>query len=737
MEKEWAFNKIEALFLINGGSRTRNKKLITKYFATAIVAILLFTAIPVIVGNTETQNAGYIVIENSINSELKDARNTDIENPENFEFKNEENHEIEDTGNEEAMAISYGSAMPLPLGSGISIWEAHAKGYAHITSSSDSISYIISNSGSIDIVVDEYAMIMSPNPYENGPEDPSGHRWAQDGVFTNGTITPGNSLTYNYGDYVVGGSLPYPPWWCIEDSELTAPNVIVTLTGEILPFDLWNTVNNPDDTQVWFDRGDMKTLTSATQGGIWGYLRDNPAIVVGKTPMWKSIPNLPTEVEIKIAATSIGFQNASYVVVKDKLPSGYQYVSGSASPAPNSITSNPDGSTDLTWNLGGMRCAIQTPDSEPTDYVHAFITYKMVTPELDPDSRYFLPRAQVDKNNDGAIDAHSEEPLLETYFLNRPPVAVPNNPTIDEGQTASLDGTQSYDLDDKYGDCIVSYEWDLDNDGVIDSTGQSASIEYGDDGVFPFILTVTDSYGDQGSTMGNITVLNVAPTVQITAQCQPVEVGIRVAGSKWSNVNLTLYEDDDPIGFIEVERWPGDPDNNPSYGNPTLPFLFNRTRIYKAVVTYDPYPDKGDKIKGDQPNNGKDKKDNAGNPVWIVLTTEDGTTTQIHHTFNTEQSKIKDSDHWNHVEPWEVELNGYLAGLSVTLEAIAYDPGADDLSFNWEFDDGTIITNDYPNSGGVYPVTATDTVVYSGPASGVTLTVSDDDLGSVKEIYSL
>jgi len=89
------------------------------------------------------------------------------------------------------------------------------------------------------------------------------------------------------------------------------------------------------------------------------------------------------------------------------------------------------------------------------------------------------------------------------------------------------------------------------------------------------------------------------------------------------------------------------------------------------------------------------------------------------------------------VEPWEVELNGYLAGFSVTLEAIAYDPGADDLSFNWEFDDGTIITNDYPNSGGVYPVTVTDTVVYTGPASGVTLTVSDDDLGSVKESYSL
>jgi uncharacterized repeat protein (TIGR01451 family) len=686
----------------------QNKGLITTSFTMAIVTLMIFSAIAINAGNggiPTAKNIGIIIAGN----------------PENVP-----------TANAETASTS--------LPSGISIWEAYAKGYASIASGAYGDTYIITNTGAVNVIVDEYAMIMSPNPYESGSENPTGIKWAQDGVFTNGTITSASSLTYNYGDKVVGAlqpKLPPPPWWCTEDSELTAPNVQISLTGEIIPFDLWDGINNPNGTLIEFDRGDVKTKTSVTQAGIWRYLRDNAAPVIGKTPMWKLIPNLPTEIDISLAVTNIGFQAASSVIVKDTLPSGYKFKSGSANPSTSSITTNPDGSTELTWTLGSLRGAIQTNDTDPTDYAHIYITYTLETPELVPDSRYFLPRAKVDKNDDTKMDAHSEEPLLETYFVNRPPVPRGNNPIIDEGQTASLEGTQSYDPDETYGDYIVSYEWDLDNDGTVDATGQNASKEYGDNGIFPVTLTVTDSYGAQTSTMVNITVLNVAPTIYITAESQFVEVSLRVAGSKWSNVEMTLYEDDNQIGYIEVERWPGSPKNNPTYGNLPSPILFNRTKIYKAIVTYDPYPDNGDKIKGDQPNNGKDKKDNAGNPVWIVLTSENGTTTKIHHTFNTEQSKIKKSKHWNHIEPWEVELNKYMPGLKITLDAIAYDPGADDLNCFWEFDDGTTIIHDYPNSGGVYPVNVIDTVDYNGPASSVKLTVTDDDGGVVTETLSL
>jgi hypothetical protein len=271
----------------------------------------------------------------------------------------------------------------------------------------------------------------------------------------------------------------------------------------------------------------------------------------------------------------------------------------------------------------------------------------------------------------------------------------------------------------------------------MDVSGEIATMTCGDDGVFPVSLTVTDSYGAMSTGYANVTVYNVAPSVTVDINYQVTDVSIRVAGSKWSNVELTLYEDDSSIGFIEVERWPGSPEDNPTYGGPTIPVIFESGRTYKAVLTYDPYPDSGDKIEGDQPNNGKDKKDNAGNPVWIILTSEDGTQTKIHHTFNTQQSKIRDSDHPNHVEPWEVELNGYLGNVTVALSAFAMDPGADDLFFTWELDDGTLKQTLYPNPGGIYPFGATDVLDYSGSASKVTVTCEDDDGGVWADTYYL
>jgi uncharacterized repeat protein (TIGR01451 family) len=453
--------------------------------------------------------------------------------------------------------------------------------------------------------------------------------------------------------------------------------------------------------------------------------------------MWKLIPNIPSEVEINLAVTNIGFQVATDVVVYDTLPIGFTLKPGSATPSPSSVTPLPDGSTRLEWELGSMRAAIQTADNHPTDYEHRFITYTLNTPWLAPDIRYFLPRVEVDKDDNGILDTHSEIPLLETYLVNSPPVAVADPVTVNEGQTATLDGSASFDPDEPYGDYIASYEWDLDNDGTFDATGQYAYIVCPDNGFHPVTLKVTDSYGASDSVDTSVTALNVAPSVSVDIDYQSVEVSLRVAGSKWSNVMMTLYEDDSAIGFIEVERWPGNPDNNPSYGGPTIPIIYNSARTYKAVVTYDPYPDSGDEIKGDQPNNGKDKKDNAGNPVWVVLTTENGTETKIHHTFNTQQSKIRNSTHPNHVEPWEVELNGYIANVSMQFTGMATDPGADDLTFIWEFNDGTVISNHYPNPGGVYPISATDHVDYSGTASKVTVICEDDDGGEWESTLSL
>ncbi len=608
--------------------------------------------------------------------------------------------------------LSAPTPSPLTPPSSIKLWEAHAKGFAPIASSSYANSYIISNTGTIDFVIDEFAVIMSPNPYEGGPENPTGDRWAQDGALTNGSVTSGSYIEYNYGDYVVGGSKSPPPWWCTEDSEFTAPNVDISLTGEILPFDLWDYVNNPDGTQVYYDRHGRLAMISLTQANIWNYLRDNAAPVIGKTPMWKSIPNLPTEVDISIAVTNIGFKGASNVVVKDKLPSDYQYKSGSASPSPASIIVNPDNSTDLTWNLGSMRGAIQTDDRDPTDYAHAFITYTFKTPELFPDDRIFLPRALVDKNNDGAMDAHSEEPLLETYFVNRDPVAIAEDIKILEGETANLNGSSSYDPDEPYGDSIVSYEWDLDGDGNPDKYGPLVSQEYGDDGIYAITLTVTDSHGASSSTTVTVTVYNVAPTI-----VPLLDTTINEGNAAIFDASATDPGSDDLTFTWEFELGPtitnvyyndgSGPDPDPSPGG-TYPFSIKDT----VEHTYS--------------DDGK---------YTITLTVEDDDGNSTSSTANVTV---------NNVAPTVtlfIPSSGD-EGFSINFSADATDPGSDDLTFEWQFSYGPTITNIYYNDGvgpdaikspwGVYPFNASDVVTHTYGDDydyTINLVVTDDDGG--------
>ncbi|UCE39692.1 MAG: PKD domain-containing protein, partial [Thermoplasmata archaeon] len=82
-----------------------------------------------------------------------------------------------------------------------------------------------------------------------------------------------------------------------------------------------------------------------------------------------------------------------------------------------------------------------------------------------------------------------------------------------------------------------------------------------------------------------------------------------------------------------------------------------------------------------------------------------------------------------------------IEGSPITFSSIATDPGSDDLTFTWDWGDGTTATTTtYYNNGvspdppqspwGTYPYTVTDTVQHTYGDNGVytiTLTVTDDD----------
>ncbi|UCG69740.1 MAG: PKD domain-containing protein, partial [Thermoplasmata archaeon] len=274
---------------------------------------------------------------------------------------------------------------------------------------------------------------------------------------------------------------------------------------------------------------------------------------------------------------------------------------------------------------------------------------------------------------------------------------------------------------------IISYEWDFESDGIYDYQETSAfapdgtfdgktTHTYGDDGIYNVTLRVRDNNNLSSTDACIITVQNVDPTVTIESINMEVEIGLRVAGRKYNNVSMTLSENEKIVGYVSIERMPGSPNEQMAW----IPVSINFSKSYFATVTYTPE---------DPPNVG-------GNPVWIYIKSKDGTIKKIHHTFNVQQSKKRDSEHWNHIEPWEVDLNSHFVGLPYEITSHITDPGSDDetLTFTYGSQVKTVIylnnppnTDSYP-SPQVNPVDITDTItlVYEGPGT-VTLVVKDDD----------
>lgn len=254
-----------------------------------------------------------------------------------------------------------------------------------------------------------------------------------------------------------------------------------------------------------------------------------------------------------------------------------------------------------------------------------------------------------------------------------------------------------------------TYEWDFDYDGVtfdVDASGQLVSHTWIDDFNGTVALRVTDDDGGVGLDTAEVLVKNVPPTVELTVLPVNVNVSLRIAGEKWHDVSIELYESGILVAQGNLVRYPGSPNDQML----DLTYLsVNISRNYSAIVSYTPE---------DDPINGQPM---GANPCWIILTFDDGEEFRLHHNFNV-----------NHPDRyvWEVDLVAAILSHGLTFEATAFDPGADSLTFFWSFGDGTNSTSFYPNANSTYPVQITETITHAFLSSGsftVTLTVMDDD----------
>ena len=279
---------------------------------------------------------------------------------------------------------------------------------------------------------------------------------------------------------------------------------------------------------------------------------------------------------------------------------------------------------------------------------------------------------------------------------------------------------------------IVSYAWDLndkeDSDGDgnytddVDATGPVVDATYGDNGDYIVTLTTTDSTGAVARDTATMHVLNLAPIcigINLTVTGGG-DLGLRVAGRKWNTVNMTLLADNSSVATASVTRQPGSPDEQIAW----IPGPFDSSKTYEAIVDYEPRDLNGSEI--------------GGNPVWLVYGNKDNYSIIDHHTFNVQQSEKRGSKHWNHIDPWVVNLTGGLGSDEVEITAFAMDSGSDDITFTWDstivdiyFNDGR--GPDPPDSpGGTFPFSASDTVrLPLIPGSFVDLVIGDDDGGTL------
>jgi hypothetical protein len=609
------------------------------------------------------------------------------------------------------------------------IWEAYAKGYITITQLMDATFRVV-NSADVPVKVDENVQLLSPSPLDISPQVTT-----QDGTLMPATIPAQSNQIFTYGDPLGGPLPPEPNWWCTEANQLTQAAVRVTLGGEVIPYAMQSLLLLPK---------------AQRQNAIWDHQDFNPTVVIGKTPLWAELPdNQENVVEIQLAITNTGFAGASSALVIDRLLPGYSYDPASFSVQPDSITQDVIGNIIITWHVSLDPAIVTDPQLlDPTEYDTEFITYDIITPILD-EGRHFLPRAFVDHDDDVNNDAHSAKPLLEVYHVNDPPVpdagGVGGFYYLQEGNTVTLDAGASFDPEGS----PLEFRWDLDLDGVWDtpwSSDPTVDMTLGDDTSGMVKLEVTDGE-DNSVAFAYYVFENVAPTLDsfdfVVSASQPRTIGY------WGRQCWDwLPPSPDHLGIL------------PQY----VQFIASGSQVFSSVqskadvcayleeVDHSVMLEKAKQQLIANWLNVASGNLSLGTQVDLPELNYTGTVGEflemaenaILNNDEAELERVKTiADYINNGVGVEI--------ATVTFTASATDPGSDDISFMWDFGDGTTYGPEWKyndgsgpdpdgSTGGTYPFTAGTIASTSYMGLGtytVQLTLVDDDDGELTQTFDV
>jgi hypothetical protein len=360
-----------------------------------------------------------------------------------------------------------------------------------------------------------------------------------------------------------------------------------------------------------------------------------------------------------------------------------------------------------------------TPDSNPVTGVNDGAQVPTISSPITPDSN------PVTGVNDGAqmpttnTVGPTSTPVIGVPD-NSPPIADANGPyETDEGEDVTLDGSASLDPDDD----PITFAWDLDDDGAFDdSTDESPVFDMvGQDGVFNVEVQVTDSNTLTDTAESTVTVLNVAPSINDLAaepSTQDENSEITVSGNitdpGWLDPLFATIDWDDGAGPQDIlEPVENDrPDASMSF---SLAHTFGDNGDFTVQVC-----------------------------AWDDDTELDPTCEEITVTI-TNVDPTAEID-----ETGTVLINGIptfvgMIGDTFDFTGDSVDPGSDDLTFNWSWDDGDpnpdVSTTSFVNpfdpdpfpSPSIQPRDESDTKSNAFAEAclyNVEFAVQDDDLGS-------
>ncbi len=256
---------------------------------------------------------------------------------------------------------------------------------------------------------------------------------------------------------------------------------------------------------------------------------------------------------------------------------------------------------------------------------------------------------------------------------------------------------------------LIFFRWDFDNDSIWDSSWMT---DFGYDKMY------IDDYHGEACAQGFdgvdvyryacvwVSVGNIQPSVSLSMSSVTANVTLRIAGEKWHDVSAYVIDGGNETLVASLMREPGKPQET-TFSVPMNP---SADRCIRIAYTPD-----------DDPINGQP---NGGTPAWLIFDTGGNSSVRMHHIFNVMHEDTHE---------WTVPLNSYFAGMSMEFTATATDPGADDLTFVWDFGDGSpVVTSTYIN-GGTYPFSVNDSQshVYSSAGTyNLKVTVTDDDGGA-------